>query len=1024
MTLSLPNIKEWASRGSSRVETRLRRWCLPLIVLVIGLCASLQTWRVMECYEVRLAEARLAAGAAESVTAIDRSFSSRLNDLQTIGAVLECSADVRPDDFKVFTAPLLSQSDGPFALLWAPAVAGPERRTSSLPGRREANDAEPDVTRLPDQPTRSAPPTSESFAVTCVEPYHRRRSHGVRELATEPAVQDTFARAQATGRIAVSQRMQVDGDIWCVVAVLPVRCTDAVPGYRQAFAENLRGFAIGVYRVEDVVQTATRGMANACIEFAMFDRSAPKDRQILYRNALRATGVRTVDAPGGSELAPSPMLTKRFAVGDRQWEIITRPTPWYVAGQKGWSPLIAAGATFVSTLLVLCYIVSLARRREARMKAEEALRSNEEFLHCLLECSPVPLVVETGDHVVVLLSRSFSELFGYTSEDIRSFRDWWFVAFPDEPYRDRVVRDWFERVQKGVMDGAEPEPMVADVVCKDGSVRHIEFCFSSYGDRTLVVFDDLTDRLQRQEALHRAKEAAEQASRAKSRFLATVSHELRTPVSGVIGMAELLKGTELDTQQQCFLRSCRNSAESLLSLINDILDFSKIEAGELDLQEHEFHIDRLVEETADLMARRAHAKAIELLCSIDPEARLRVRGDDVRIRQILANLVSNGIKFTEAGQVAIRVGVEKMADEFVVVRFFVEDTGVGIPEERFDKLFDPFVTADGTTTRRHGGSGVGLAISKRLAEMMDGRIEFESEEGRGSTFRFEVRLRKLEDHESPTVSSDERLRGRRALIVDDNRSARQILSEQLSACGVACETATSVDEALVSIRHAEAEGNPFDMVLADFSMPERDGCDLAGLFADRDDLPVIVLSAFDTMLDPGEQRRLGIARCLTKPVKQSELLEAIVSVLSDDRRVGHELPDEEASDSPPERQDVLSNPAPIDTDALYGRCMGNVDFAESLLKDFAQVGGERVDQILRSLEQCDATGLADTAHSLKGAAAMVAAEDIRSVASQLESTSRSGDLDNARQFANQLRAEMQSCVDFILQPERQDDGYV
>jgi len=1024
MTQTIRKIREWAFRDNPRAEVRVRRLWLPLIVLVTGLCASLQTWRLLERYERRLVQTRLATRAEEGVTAIDRSFSSTLNDLQTIGAVFECSKEVTPDEFKVFTAPILNQSDGPLALLWVPFVHDRQPRSSSLPARRVANDAEPEATILPGQPTGRVSSTSEPFAIAYIEPYHRRGSHKTRDLVAAPVFRDTLNRARTTNQIALSQRSPVDGGTWGVVAVLPVRGTDPAPEHTQVIGENLRGFVVAVYRVEDIVEMATRGLAHAGIEVALFDRSAPKDKQILYWRGLRATEAGAIAVPSGSELAASPMLTKRFAMGDRQWEIVSRLTPWYIAGQKGWSPLIAAAAAFVSTLLIVCYIVSLTRHHEERKEAEETLRSNEEFLHSLLERSPVPLVVETRAHEVVLLSGSFSALFGYTTEEIRTLRDWWNVAFPDEQYRDRVVKSWFERVQRGVLDRAKPEPMVADATCKGGSVRRIEFSFSSYDDRMLVVFNDLTDQLQRQETLRLAKEEAEQASRAKSQFLATMSHELRTPLNGVIGMTELLKGTELDTQQECFLRSCHNSAESLLSLINDVLDFSKIEAGKLDLQEYDFDLDRLVEETADLMARRAHAKAIELLCSIDPKASLRVRGDSVRIRQVLANLVSNAIKFTEAGEVTIHVHVPQIEGEFVAVRLSVTDTGIGIPEDRIDHLFDPFSPVDDSATGEHGGSGVGLAISKRLVEMMDGQIDVESEEGCGSTFWFEIPLRKLDGQTSPTAFGDERLLGRRALIVDDNQSARQILGEQLSTCGVTCEAATGVDEALVSIRHAEALADPFDLVLADFSMPGRDGCDLAALFADREDLPVIVLSAFDTMLDASEQRRLGIARCLTKPVKRSELLEAITSALADDSSVGHELPDDQASDITTGSENVVSKPTPIDTEALYGRCMGNVEFAESLLKDFAHVGGERVEQILRSLEECDATGMADTAHSLKGAAAIVAAEDLRSVAARLESTGRSGDLDDAVQFADQLRVEMKSCVDFILQPERLGDGYV
>ena len=861
-----------------------------------------------------------------------------------------------------------------------------------------------------------------------------------------------------------------------------------------------------------------------------------------------------------------------------RWEVVYRARPQSVTGQATWLPLIASAVTLIATLLIVCCLRRIVRRddenRMARLEQKqsmEKLRKNEEFLRGLLEQSPIPMLIETGTHEVVFLSRSFTKLFGYTDEDVRSFNDWWNLAFPDDAYRDEVVKRWFEGVQRSLLDRAEPEPMVADVTCKDNSIRHIEFSFSSHGDRTLVAFNDLTDRLERQEALRRAKDEAERTNRAKSQFLATMSHELRTPLNGVIGMTELLRGTALDEQQRCFVKACHNSADSLLNLINDILDFSRIEAGKLDLHEDEFDLGRLVEDAAELLAPSAHDKGLELLCSIDARARIHVGGDRGRLRQVIVNLLSNAVRFTDEGEVLIQARVRRSYGEHVVVRFSVTDTGIGIAEDNVGRLFDPFVQADGSNTREYGGAGLGLAISKKLAELMDGQIGLESEVGCGSTFWLEVRLHQMDDREGKTAGGDERLSGRQVLIVDDNDSSRQILTDQLMAWDMATETAESVDEAMDIIARADSMAKPFHIIVADFSMPDRDGCDLAESLAHREDLPVVLLSAFDTMLDVEYQRQLGIAYCLAKPVKQSELLEALASVLFGDTRSQGVPAERDRSAASPARTSRKEKPlenvrillvednetsrmyattllrdagadydavvngqlavsavqekkydlilmdcqmpvmdgleatkrirrleregeleghvpivaftasavkgdrngcleagmddhirkpvssrellaminrhlgdrctatadsdsisaneetrttgatgdaSPIETEVLYERCMGSVEFAESLLKEFAQTGIERVEQISHHALEGDADTVAEIAHSLKGAAAIIAAEDVRAVAAELEATGRSGDLTDALEAVSRLRAEMQRCAEYIQDSER------
>jgi Amt family ammonium transporter len=546
-----------------------------------------------------------------------------------------------------------------------------------------------------------------------------------------------------------------------------------------------------------------------------------------------------------------------------------------------------------------------------RQQALEALRKNEEFLRSLLERSPMPLAVESVQHEVTFLNRRFTDVFGYTGEDVHSFNDWCRCAFPDETYRDTMVREWFRRVQDAVLNRREVEPMLADVTCKDGSIRHVEFCFASVGYRTLVVFNDLTERLETQEALRRAKEDAERANRAKSQFLASVSHELRTPLNGVIGMTELLKTTALDERQQRYLLACHNSATSLLGLINDILDFSKIEAGKLQLDHHEFELDRLVEETADLLAPRAHEKGLELVCLIDRQTRVSVVGDGFRLRQVLINLIGNAIKFTDVGEIRVQVQAAGSDGDELFVMFAVSDTGIGIANEHTLRLFQPFSQGDDSTTRKYGGTGLGLAISKSLAEMMGGEIGVTSEAGRGSTFWFTAHFLRSSLPGGPAVVRGGRLHGQKVLVVDDNTTVRQQLQDDLASWGMNVQTAASADEALHRVTEAEVARQPFQLVITDLGLPGRDGRSLAKQLRTHDALPVVMLTSLDTLFDSRERLELGVEFCLPKPVKHVDLWDAVTSVLS---------PHPERQRSAP-APDEASLTVPADPSAHRGRLL-------------------------------------------------------------------------------------------------------
>ncbi|HEV3343107.1 MAG TPA: PAS domain S-box protein [Pirellulales bacterium] len=515
----------------------------------------------------------------------------------------------------------------------------------------------------------------------------------------------------------------------------------------------------------------------------------------------------------------------------------------------------------------------------ARKQTEEALRESEQRLQSILDNARAVIYVKAIDGRYVLVNRLFESLFHVRRGEVVGKSD--LDLFPAD------MAEAFRANDHRVLSAGAALQFEEVAPHDDGPHTYVStkfLLYDSFGVPHALcgISTDITERKRAEVELHKAKEAAEAASQAKSVFLANMSHEIRTPMNGIIGMTELVLDTPLSPDQREYLTLVKESADSLLTVINDILDFSKVEAGKLNLEQVPFALRDSLGDAMKSLAFRAHTKGLELACHVAPEVPEYLTGDPGRLRQVVNNLVGNAVKFTDRGEVVVDVQVEDESDGRVTLHFCIADTGVGVPVEKQALIFEAFEQADSSTTRRFGGTGLGLAISRSLIEMMGGRIWLESEAGRGSRFHFTARLHRARPPKPAAASERVTLTNLPVLVVDDNATNRRILDEMLRNWQMRPTTVDGGRAALAEMQRAAASGQPFSLVLLDANMPAMDGFELAaeiGRHAQFAGATIMMLTSGDRPDDLRRCRELGIASYLMKPIKQSELLDAIMSVL-------------------------------------------------------------------------------------------------------------------------------------------------
>lgn len=518
-----------------------------------------------------------------------------------------------------------------------------------------------------------------------------------------------------------------------------------------------------------------------------------------------------------------------------------------------------------------------------RLRAEDALYEERRMLRALIDNVPDFMYVKDLECRFMVANASLArsvgalnheQLLGKMDRDIYS-KELADAYFQDDQTVMRTKQPLFDREEECTNENGDKIFLLTTKVPlldNRGQVTGI-----------VGVGRNITLRLKAERAMQKAREAAEAASQAKSEFLANMSHEIRTPLNGITGMTDLALDTDLTAEQREYLETVKTSSDSLLNVINDILDFSKIEAGKIDLEAVNFNLRDCLETTLKTLALRAGEKSLELLCEIAPEVPDVVEGDSGRLRQVLVNLVGNAIKFTDKGEVALSVRLEIEGGDDRLLRFTVSDTGIGVPFEKQKMIFDPFTQADTSTTRKYGGTGLGLTISSRLVHMMDGRIWLESEPHRGTQFHFTVRFKHVGGNAPiEALVPTEILRGIKVLVADDNATNRRILEAMPKRWEMKLKSVASGEEALAELSAAGKAAEPYALILTDMHMPEMDGFQLVERIRQMPELStatILMLTSSESRGDAERCKKLGVSAHLLKPIRQSELRDAIARVV-------------------------------------------------------------------------------------------------------------------------------------------------
>ena len=780
-----------------------------------------------------------------------------------------------------------------------------------------------------------------------------------------------------------------------LIAILPLlllafslkRQHDALKRHEQSLEEYK-------YRIK-LLDTAIEQTANSIV-------ITDKDGTIEYVNPAftKVTGYSAEEAIGQNpKILNAGVLDKSFY--EEMWATLQSKQVWSGRfcnrkkdGTIYWEDAIISPVLDEEGNIVHFIAIKYDITRLVQLEDELKQRVNE--LETIMD-SVAASIFLVKNRRLIKVNRQFSDLIGLPPEELIG-KETKFLFDSQEEFEE-FAQTWYPRLQNGETIHFEKVKQIAN-----GEIRwfHVTATAARKGttmEEMEIVWlaHDITEIKNLQSRLEEAKEKAEAANKAKSDFLASVSHEIRTPLNGIIGMLNLLKTTRLNEKQRYFVRSAENSAEILLFLINDILDFSKIEAGKLHLEELDFRLDTLIDKTISSLDVLARQKGIELKKEGEKIQGICLKGDPYRLRQILTNLIGNAIKFTDKGEVRVKVEVEGEAPDKITLLFSVKDTGIGIPKDKQKLLFKKFSQADSSITRRFGGTGLGLAICKNLVELMGGEIGVESEEGKGSTFWFRLTLKKgNEDAEGCKGSHDEegfseerlqrlspQFKGKKVLVVDDNLINQQILISILTKLGLDVHAVSSGKEAIDALSSI-----PYDLVFMDLQMPEMDGIEATKRIRGRveevldPDVPIVALTAHHLDEEYELYSKAGFSDSLTKPIMQDRLLQCLKRWLAPSTKESKQAPASLEKDG---HSSSSEGELPhFDEEELLARAMDDPKIMKKVIEVYLVSAPKTLRDLEKAISNGDKEAIKFSAHSLKGASANIGAKRLAALAERME----------------------------------------
>ncbi|MDX1800132.1 MAG: CHASE domain-containing protein [Marinobacter sp.] len=724
--------------------------------------------------------------------------------------------------------------------------------------------------------------------VTFLEPFDWRnqRAHGY-DMFSEALRRRAITRARDTGHTTVSEKItlvqETDVDTQAgFLMYLPLYDGGQVPDTLRKRRAMMRGTVYSPFRVNDLID-GVLGRQSPEVFITIYDGTVPTDAGLLYQSERPKTD-NTVENPN---VTRTRLIRASIPVANHEWTIDVRSSPVFeqtVDHQKAQIVLVSGIAI---SLLLFSFVRALELTRTRAMALAQqmtsALRESETKFSTLARTASEAIFTIDGRGRILSCNPAAESVFGYSQQDLTGSH--WAVLVPPG-LKTRVLRNLARLIRQHMGTVVWGGEHAGDGVRRDGTVFPVEYSLSHWRsdgeDFYGVILRDITERREVKRRLHEARKSAEAASRAKSEFLANMSHEIRTPMNAVLGMTQILGRTSLNSEQRKYLEMAKSAGASLMRILDDILDFSKIEAGRMELVSVEFDIEDVIDSVAAMMTVDSDRKPIELAIGIEPGVPRQLIGDELRIRQILVNLASNAIKFTDKGEVGLLVKVLRHDRDRTLLQFSMRDTGIGMAESQRARLFNAFDQGDASITRRYGGTGLGLAICQRLVAMMDGAIEVSSQPGEGSEFTVSIPLMVA------STRRDDRpplgLGQLGVLMVDGNIAYRDYLGQTLRAWQWRTDIVSTTNEAVAAVTAANDQGEHYDLVLIDWDMPDEQGLELLDRIRRQNiehDLYVVVMVA------PYRHRQLRlmadvhqIDAVLAKPVTSSHLFDRLQDTLS------------------------------------------------------------------------------------------------------------------------------------------------